>query len=452
LTEWVKFANLYIVSIKNKNTLKMPEIFTLSEQTSTQAIPSFDDEDFLLPNDNEVEKTPEDKSEIARGFADEMEALGFNSKVLEGEDNPLPDLVRSLTLIDHDTLPSEPTVRLYRGVQPTDGQQLAHQVGYLLKHPIYDEYGRVNTVELESEDVFQAVESFANNPSYRSLLEASEAASMSDNNRRFVNERIKEMRRNLIMFPNRTLLDELSSQHVAAPWGVPTQDLSPFVATSLHPNIAAGRGGNSLMILDVPLSDIAGLGEGADSGDDVLLTGSIRPEWITAVAELRHNEQMSADTLAPLVQTLGGQEITSPDTLRNTELHQKSELNHQDDLREINRDLIEEILSVPNTDSDTLRDVYTSRNIETYKDALWVTADYYLKQIQATGRWQGVESIQELYQYDDVTHFEVATSPEQPEDETGLMIDDSEPEPKELNIKEIEKLAKIVTNLATTRV
>lgn len=425
----------------------MSEILTLSEQPDPQATPVFDDKDFLIPNGGEMEKNPEKKSEIARGFANEMETLGFHAKVLEGKDNPLPDLLRSLTLIDHDTLPDAATVRLYRGVRPTDGQQLAHQVGYLLKRPTYDEYGHVNTVELESEDVFQTVESFASNPSYRSLLQASEAASMSDNDRRFVDDRIKRMRRGFVMFPDRTFLDELTFQHVAAPWGVPTQDLSPFVATSLHPNIAAGRGGNSLMILDVPISEVAGLGEGADSGDEVLLTGSVRPEWITAVAELQHNDQMSADTLAPLARVLGGQETTPPSSLRDTELHQKSKLNHQDDLREINHDLIEEILSVPNIDGDALREVYQNGNIETYKDALWATADYYLKQIQATGRWRGVQTIQELYQYDDVTYLKAVTEPKQPNNETGLIIDDFKPKPKELNIKEIEKLATIYSNI-----
>ena len=177
-------------------------------------------------------------------------------------------------------------------------------------------------MELESDEVFQTIENFADNPSYRTLTEASEVTSMSDNDRRFVNNRVKEIRRNLIKFPDRTLIDELTSQHVAAPWGVPTQDLSPFVATSLYPNIAAGRGGNTLMVLDVPLSDVAGLGEGSD-GYEVLPTGSVHPEWITGVAELQYNEHLSAETLSPLIEALGNQEVTPASVLQETELRQK---------------------------------------------------------------------------------------------------------------------------------
>lgn len=412
--------------------------------------PLLSDDEFFLPDTNERIETPE-KSEIASDFASEMELLGFKSKTLEGENNPFPDIVKSLTLIDHDALPNEPTVRLYRGVRPTDGKQLAHQVGYLLKKPVYGEYGHIDSVELESSDTFDAVEAFSENPSYRNIIDAANTALMGENDRRFVDERIKQMRRFLVMFPDRSLVDELSSQHVAAPWGVPTQDLSPFVATSLHSEVAAQRGGNTLMILDVPISEVAGLGESGDSGFEVLLTGSVKPGWITATAELHPNEQMSADTLKPLIQVLGNQEATSPATLRNTELHRKSEQNHQDDLREVNHDLIEEILNASNIDSDALRAEYNNRNIDTYKDALWTAADYYLKKLQATGRRQG-EGIRDIYQYDDVTFFEKQTH-EQPEyDDSDLIIEyedtDTKPEPKELNIKEVEKLAGIYTNLA----
>lgn len=434
----------------------MPETLTTIEPLPTpESLPGTEyidpllsDDEFFLPDANERTETPE-KSEIASDFASEMELLGFKSKTLEGENNPLPDLVKSLTLIDHDTLPNEPTVRLYRGVRPTDGKQLAHQVGYLLKKPIYGEYGHVDSVELEGGEVFDAVEAFSENPSYRNLMDAANAASMSESNRKFVDERIKQMRRRLVQFPNRSLVDELSSQHVAAPWGVPTQDLSPFVATSLRPEVAAQRGGNTLMILDVPLSEVAGLGESGDSGFEVLLTGSVKPEWITATAELYPNEQMSADTLKPLINVLGDQETTSPATLRSTELHRKSEQNHPDDLREVNHDLIEEILGAQNIDPDALRAEYNSQNIDTYKDALWTAADYYLKKIQAMGRRQN-EDIHTLYQYDDVTFFEKPMIWQPDDNGDDLIIDDSEsePEPKELNIKEVENLAGIYANLA----
>lgn len=434
----------------------MPETLTTTEQLPTpESLPDTEyidpllsDDEFFLPDANEQTETPE-KSEIASDFASEMELLGFKSKTLESENNPLPGIVKSLTLIDHDTLPNEPTVRLYRGVRPADGKQLAHQVGYLLKKPIYGEYGHVDSVELEGGEVFDAVEAFSENPSYRNLMDAANAASMSESNRQFVDDRIKQMRRYLVQFPSRSLVDELSSQHVAAPWGVPTQDLSPFVATSLHPEVAAQRGGNTLMILDVPVSAVAGLGESGDSGFEVLLTGSVKPEWITATAELRTNEQMSADTLKPLIHALGNQEAPSPATLRSTELHRKSEQNHQDDLREVNHDLIEEILNAQNIDAGALRAEYSNRNIDTYKDALWAAADYYLKKIQAMGRCQN-EDIHTLYQYDDVTFFEKPMIWRPGDNDDDLIIDDSEsePEPKELNIKEVENLAGIYANLA----
>ena len=96
-----------------------------------------------------------------------------------------------------------------------------------------------------------------------------------------------------------------------------------------------------------------------------------------------------------------------------------------------------------------MRGIYDSQDVETYQDALWVAADHYLKQIQATGRWLHVKDIHELYQYDDVTYLEQDDQPDSAQiQEDDLIIDDSEPEPKELNIEEVQKLANIYAYIA----
>ena len=455
-------------------------LFTIEPESHSDQEPQLSDDDFFLPGKDVVSldsdltfERSDSASEVAGQFSEEMEKQGIHAKVLEGEDNPFPDILRSLTLVDHDQLPNEPTVRLYRGINPKNGYQIAHQVGYLLKRPIYDESkpGDQPDVELESPEVFSLVDAFADNPSYRSLMDTVDATQMADNDRQFVDGRVKALRRDFLKYPESTFLEELSREHTRAPGGAPSQDLSPFVATSTRPEYATGWG-RTLMVIDVPISRIAGLGEGKDSGDEVLLTGEIKPEWITAVAELKQGERPTADTLIPFVEALRQHELIVASDLADTELHKKSEQNRQDDLQEINHDLIGEILSIPNLDIQNLSEIYATHAIETYKEALWVAAEYYVKQIQSTGRWQHVQDIHELYQYDDVTQINVSVQdfheqfqyddaiqekvndPEtvqiDVDDEPDLLIDNSEPEAEqnELTIKELEKMVKIYNNLS----
>ncbi len=434
-------------------------LITAEHQSDSDKQRELGDEDFLLPEEEITISNPDAASErveptdeLPGQFAEEMERQGFSVNVLEGEDNPFPDILHSLTLVNHDQLPDEPTVRLYRGINPKNGSQIAHQVGYLLKRPLYDEaeFGDKPDVELEGSEVFRLVDAFSDNPSYRLLMDAVSATQMSDNDRLFVDRRIKKLRRNYVKYPEPTFLEELSREHIQAPGSGPSQDLSPFVATSTLPDYAAGWG-RTLMVIDVPVSRVAGLGEGKATGDEVLITGEVKPEWISAVAEVKQGEKPTADMFMPFVKALGQEELADASDLADTELHKKSEQNRQSDLQEVNHDLIDEILAIPNIDAKSLGELYKSNAIETYKQALWAAAEYYLKQIESTGRQQFNQGVRELYQYDDVTNFQ-ANKPEMTqvnqEDEFDLVIDDSPAEPNELNIKELEKMVKIYNRLS----
>lgn len=131
-----------------------------------------------------------------------------------------------------------------------------------------------------------------------------------------------------------------------------------------------------------------------------------------------------------MIEALGEHESTPPEALDNTELHQKSRLNHENDIYEVNQDLISEILSSPDIDTEALRELYERQGITTYKEALWAAADYYLKLIQTTGHRADVENIYELYQYGDVTPYSEQHS-----------------QSKQLDIKEVSYLAGIYGNV-----
>lgn len=375
----------------------------------------------------EMLQNSEIKSEIASDFAAEMESLGFHTKVLEGQANPLPDIVHSLTLVDHDHLSDEPTIRLYRGVEPNNGAEIAHQIGYLLRGVISeDEYGRGKDVKVANDEVIRAIDGFAANPTYRSIMDAIGRSSFDKNVHDLIHgRRLSQLRRTLVADPDMTLLDGLAWQHTRASMGRgATQDLSPFIATATTPEFARVAG-KTLMVLDVPLSQVVGEGEHEYEGDEVLLCGSIRPEWITAVAELQDGKP----ALKPLIDMVGSQDTAVSELPQNTAMHQKSAQNRQEDLRDVNHDLIEEILSASNIDVGALRAMYRDQGIATYKDALWATANYYLKKIEATGQWE-VPDVHELYKYDDVTDAEISER-----------IEESEPEAIKLTIEVIEYLA-----------
>ena len=236
-------------------------------------------------------------------------------------------------------------------------------------------------------------------------------------------------------------MDELTLHHIQSAVGSPTQDISPFVATSTCPGGA--NPSRTLMILNVPISEVAGPGEDKYDGFEVLVTGSIKPEWITAVAEL-HKGSHTANKLSTLVQALGGEENTIESSVfRNSEIHRKSRQNRPKDLREINKDLIEEILSAQNVDADALNVEFNRLGIDTYQAALWTTANYYLKKLHKieiaslkdldeieAAELVAPESAHTRYQYDDVTPYRLESS------DPGMVNS-----AKELNIKEIEILA-----------
>lgn len=336
------------------------------------------DEDFMLPADNSGEREVPEADHIMTAFSEEMKRMGIETKVLDREDNPFPDFLTSLTLTNGEQLSAEPTVRLYRGIGTQNGNEIAHQVGYLLKKPIMDKSGwHIVSTELESPAVFEAVARFKENPSYRAMVDMVNATDMVDYNREFVASRIRHIQLSLLQYPDRTLMDELEFQHVSSPGGAPSQDLSPFVATSTRADFAA-RYGDKLMVLDVPISYVVGSGETAE----VLVVGEIKPEWITAVARFNMKKDVGHPSQAEvmtLIKTLGPTiETFSRESIRELSvIHRLSTKNKSEDVLEANKDLIKGLIA-PLKEADELEKMFATSNVTTYKEALWVTADYYI--------------------------------------------------------------------------
>ncbi len=334
----------------------------------------------------------------AAEFAIELEALGIRPHVLEAEHNPLPEYLESLTLVDR-PVSDEQTVRLYRGVSPKSGYELAHQVCYLLKKPIYREgsLGLVTHSELESQAAFDAVEEFVKRPSYRAMKDMVTATNMSEGDQRFVHDRIKSIQLEMLRDPNATIVSELRFNHVAAPAGVSSQDLSPFIATSQSPHKAAVHG-DTLMVLDVPVSKLAGIGE----VDEMLLPSGIDPSWISAVARFKKKpasleERGVQDVLNILegIPSEGSEPVIPVDTI----MQQASKKNRLQDVEDINEDLINELATI---DPEAIGKLLAEMGITKYQDALWACAEYYQrKRGELFGR-SNFPSARDIYDIDEV--------------------------------------------------
>ena len=334
------------------------------------------------PSKTREQREVQEHDEVTLGFVDELERLGLQATVLEAGHDSLPDGVKSFVAVERTSAPAEQTVRVYRGISPRDnGESVAHQVPSVLKKPLPTEgWGPIPAL-LERQEVFEASEDFAHDPSYANMMTMAQSAAMSQGDRRFVGTRINDIQLAMLRDPKTTLIDELRLQHVWGPAGSVTQDLSPFIATATTPEQAAGFG-NTLMVLDVPMSRIGSSGEGTSTGDgtgsEILVTGAIEPEWITAVARFENDadKQQLARKIAELAPDLSDVTVDAK-LAEESELHAKSAANRESDLEAINRDRIDMLLWTLGDDEEMLAAELEQAGIDTYKQALWHCAERY---------------------------------------------------------------------------
>lgn len=336
-----------------------------------------------IPTDVEVVRSP--RAVLMEEFADEMDQLCMHTTILERGRDTLPTGIERLALINHETLPDEPTIRLYRGINPHSGAEIAHQVSSILKKSSGEQWGSRRTV-LESEKTFAAVEAFATNPSYAHLMQMVDAASWSDGDRRFIAHRLDDIQIEMLRDRETTLIDELRRQHVWGPGGSIAQDLSPFIATATTPEQAAGFG-QTLMVFDVPKSCIGSYGEasGQFDGHEMLVTGLIKPEWITAVAMFEQHLDDKGATAHELGVALGDSGAGEFDwrKAQDSQLHRQSAANFADDVAAITRDRTDLMLSATGGDAEVLAHQLAENNVTTYRSALHYVADWYMDQRSA---------------------------------------------------------------------
>lgn len=182
---------------------------------------------------------------------------------------------------------TEPTVRVYRGIRPRQPSEVLEQRAYLLKRLDHE----TGQTKIESDEAHTATERFMKSGRFKDLISAVGAADMSEDDRKFVDGvRLRDIAQSLIRYPERTLRQELAFQHISAPGGHVTQDVSPYVATSLNPDKAIHYG-STFMVLDVPVSAIEGRGE----ADELLVGMQLKPEWIRAIADIKRDPRGIAD-------------------------------------------------------------------------------------------------------------------------------------------------------------
>lgn len=286
---------------------------------------------------------------------------------------------------------SQPRVRVYRGISEynsgTDnlGEQVFSQRPYALKKPTpRSNSAFTRSTELASSEAHEDIAKFLDTGRFTDLVEAFRQADLSDYDRKFIeNSRLKDMATSLINYPGRTLRQELAFHHVAAPSGTPTQDVSPFVATSLAPGKAM-RHGNVMLVLDVPVSVVEGYGE----EDEVLVGLAIEPEWISAVVE--HDPRPGADVGELVARRLGMTEVQEASQREVVEQvidgHSKKDaLLIEQNVADAHKYLIERICNIFGNEADDMERLIAEHNITDYREASKLAGNYIRDQKEALG-------------------------------------------------------------------
>lgn len=235
----------------------------------------------FTPQNLDQQQAPRDSGEYGRGqaLAEALRAEGIEFSYQNlGEVSP-DGSYEGVFVLHHQPpeadAPAEPTVRLYRGISHLD-QGTLHQVPYALKaRDAHDTITAIDDAQLhESLSLFLQDPSYNNLRAYTDLLEAHATPEGKEK----MEQRLRKIEHEVLK--GFSLRDELIGAHIDSRVGQGDVDVSPFIPTSQLASNAERFGAKAVLVLDVPVSQIAGWGE----EDEVLVTGELAPTAISAVA------------------------------------------------------------------------------------------------------------------------------------------------------------------------
>ena len=178
-----------------------------------------------------------------------------------------------------DRAEGEPTMRLYRGVSALDASVL-NQVPYALRA---ERYGDV-TSQNPTSAMKAAVGAYLENPSFDNLMGyVGQLKSRLPDEKAIdtVDARVRKIENRILS--GQSISESVREAHIDSFVGRSSADISPYIATTLSPENAERYGNGAVIVLDVPLSKIAGLGE----QNEVLVSGEIPFQSISAIATKR---------------------------------------------------------------------------------------------------------------------------------------------------------------------
>ena len=356
------------------------------------------DPEAAAPVHNQVAQTP--TGEFGRGakLAEAMTAEGVDF-AFQPLASPSYDGMFTLNHPAKEGEPVEPTVRLYRGVNDVDGSIL-HQVPYALK-------GRSESGIAAVDDPVQGakVDKFISDPSYENLRDYVESGKevADEYTKGKINERLHKIENNILR--GDSLSEALRQAHIGSLVGRGNLDISPYISTAPDPENAERFGSGAVMVLDVPISKIAGWGEQGEA----LIVGELPLSSIKAVA-LKHSEN-SGPAIDKIIDSFPGLPAGSTDTNEFLQAYKAAPANEADKVAVSGARSAELLATIP----DDIKEAITlpEAGTESYKRLQEALFDYYLKQMP------------------DVAEYNYAGQMEDPDFVHDLRVDafDRKPEP-----------------------
>ena len=215
-----------------------------------------------------------------QGVEYQYNAFAPNSELSEAYDG-------IFTLNHEKKVNQEPTLRLYRGVREVNGTIL-EQASYAIKGIKNASLGTGEHRSLlaAKENAITAARAFTEHPSLDSMKRYTQEASRYASPKEAEKLKVRVGRIEAAVAKGTSFEDALREEHVLSSTFGGGVELSPYIAASADPEAAGFYADGALLVIDVPVSQVAGYGELGE----VLIKGELSAENIAGVAVRRPNK------------------------------------------------------------------------------------------------------------------------------------------------------------------
>lgn len=331
----------------------------------------------------------------------------FERFQIKGAEAPLQDnkLFSSIVVLQEKKPPTEPLVRVYRGVQKAN-EGLVRFIPYAMRTE--DGHGGATVVE----GVREQVDRLAKEPTYQNFLEYVRVASphWNEKERARMAKEIRSLEDGVLN--GRSVKDELFLNQIQHGGGA-TMDsgLSPYVAITTDPKEALGYAGETgnLIVMDVPLSQLGAY----QSTGELNLLGSADDKYVTAILprsadsrDLSDEDRQKSleqalsllDSVAPVASDKGSE---WHDRFRESSQQTQEDGQRSQDVKLIREKRASDIARTfrsAKLNLDTLRADAERKGTDIYTESMGRVFDHYLDRFSKLGGTRRPRDIQE-YDY-----------------------------------------------------